>query len=609
MDPDLALQIDAMFSDLSSLLLAYLSDKSNCFKPLMYRIRMLGRDEASSKPWLVILCPAPVVRHAEAFFQKNQIRQFLAQIDVPGGLEVAYVGRTPKFRSGSWDDVDVAFERTDGHYGRIGSNALVLEQMSELVRATMGGVLVFKNSDGRQAIFGLTVGHLLRHEDAVEAKESTRPQEPDAESTVQAKMTREATESMIGHLAKVSFSKQARNLDWALIEFSKGVHIWRHFTPQLADEVFLLGNFYPVAATIDSTSSSANKTSSGEKTQHSTVESRFDIIEADSELPDRETEFGISQPGLELPEGKSGTWVISESHDDASAQKTVVNAHGIAIADDGYGDIYMIPLSDIMADIERVSGTSSVSLPRDTDEIARLIELEHFSLYEDAPSPTLRAPFDLSKDYRCLGQTSMARTRSSTQAQTAQSSSKPTSSTAHSNLSKKKDTTSRVSKPRKKPAPHKITNKGAKDAKVRQEKSAPIDNPTFSSSRPSTHEAPLVFTVPSTTLKSPVLVHSYTPLIPKERLLGTPKDTILFTHGAGGTLDAPAVVNFCNGFRSITGRRFLAFQGSSNLDARSFDAISSYALVIPVILHTLATHAISTRPSIANEPTATSCEN
>lgn len=47
----------------------------------------------------------------------------------------------------------------------------------------------------------------------------------------------------------------------------------------------------------------------------------------------------------------------------------------------------------------------------------------------------------------------------------------------------------------------------------------------------------------------------------------------------------------------------------SSTSLASLDAISSYALVIPVIRHTLATQAISTRPSIAKEPTATSWLN
>ncbi|KAF1974562.1 hypothetical protein BU23DRAFT_385913, partial [Bimuria novae-zelandiae CBS 107.79] len=42
--------------------------------------------------------------------------------------------------------------------------------------------------------------------------------------------------------------------------------------------------------------------------------------------------------------------------------------------------------------------------------------------------------------------------------------------------------------------------------------------------------------------------------------------TLIFTHGAGGTLSAPAVVHFCTGFS--TRGPILAFHGSMNLSAR-----------------------------------------
>ncbi|KAF2474280.1 uncharacterized protein BDR25DRAFT_195941, partial [Lindgomyces ingoldianus] len=42
--------------------------------------------------------------------------------------------------------------------------------------------------------------------------------------------------------------------------------------------------------------------------------------------------------------------------------------------------------------------------------------------------------------------------------------------------------------------------------------------------------------------------------------------TLVFTHGAGGTLAAPAVVNFCTGYSSL--RDVYAFQGSMNLKSR-----------------------------------------
>jgi predicted alpha/beta-hydrolase family hydrolase len=55
-------------------------------------------------------------------------------------------------------------------------------------------------------------------------------------------------------------------------------------------------------------------------------------------------------------------------------------------------------------------------------------------------------------------------------------------------------------------------------------------------------------------------------MYPSSGNLSNPSRTLIFTHGAGGTLSAPAVVNFCTGF--ATALPVLAFQGSMNLGSR-----------------------------------------
>ncbi|KAI4604531.1 hypothetical protein J4E83_011095 [Alternaria metachromatica] len=64
-------------------------------------------------------------------------------------------------------------------------------------------------------------------------------------------------------------------------------------------------------------------------------------------------------------------------------------------------------------------------------------------------------------------------------------------------------------------------------------------------------------------VKKPIECHQYTPTSSPS----TPPPTLIFTHGAGGTLSADAVVNFCTGYSSSI--PILAFQGSMNLKART----------------------------------------
>lgn len=72
-----------------------------------------------------------------------------------------------------------------------------------------------------------------------------------------------------------------------------------------------------------------------------------------------------------------------------------------------------------------------------------------------------------------------------------------------------------------------------------------------------------ILTITHDLVKKPIEYHQYTPITSPS----TPSPTLIFTHGAGGTLSADAVVNFCTGFSSSL--RILAFQGSMNLKART----------------------------------------
>jgi hypothetical protein len=70
-------------------------------------------------------------------------------------------------------------------------------------------------------------------------------------------------------------------------------------------------------------------------------------------------------------------------------------------------------------------------------------------------------------------------------------------------------------------------------------------------------------TITHADVKKPIQCHQYTP---KPTSSDTPP-TLIFTHGAGGTLSADAVVNLCTG--SSSSMSVLAFQDSMNLKART----------------------------------------
>ncbi|KAF2638950.1 hypothetical protein P280DRAFT_67466 [Massarina eburnea CBS 473.64] len=118
------------------------------------------------------------------------------------------------------------------------------------------------------------------------------------------------------------------------------------------------------------------------------------------------------------------------------------------------------------------------------------------------------------------------------------------------------------------------SKKKAKTSKPKstKESTAPkTKTPKHKSLSESSH-GPAILTITHDSVKNPITCHQYTP--PTTPTASTP--TLIFTHGAGGTLSADAVVNFCNGYAKTS--PVLAFQGSMNLAARvkSFHACLSH---------------------------------
>jgi hypothetical protein len=400
-EPALGARIDAMFEDLSHPLMVHLQESCARFRPLMYRIRILGKDEASAKPWLVILCPAGAVKHVESFFEKPFARQFCTQIDIPGGLEVAYIGRL-NFRSGSWDDMDVALATTENQFGLPGSITVSTTHVSNACHATMGGMLVARDLQGLPILFGLTAGHLLHHEDTTDTHTLGIDLDAFLRSPSESDIAiNGSVGSLMGRLAKVSFSDQARNLDWAFIEFLKGTSASEFLLSQSAYaiyEKFDLGNCRgAVTFRPDLPLAIGAKISNLPARVVTPLGTSFIKVFPITTLPDSKCILKLNDAAnsriveFELQEGSSGTWVVSEEMvfepDDTgnNIATRVVYVHGILVADDGYGDAYMIPLADILGDIQNVLGVSSVSLPHDTNEVVRLLQMESFSLHDNAP--------------------------------------------------------------------------------------------------------------------------------------------------------------------------------------------------------------------------------
>ncbi|KAF2446303.1 hypothetical protein P171DRAFT_519846 [Karstenula rhodostoma CBS 690.94] len=108
----------------------------------------------------------------------------------------------------------------------------------------------------------------------------------------------------------------------------------------------------------------------------------------------------------------------------------------------------------------------------------------------------------------------------------------------------------------------KPSKRAAKAAPPNVEKTSNKTEESAVDSPPANDTPRAVLTIQHAAVKKPITCHRY-PDSPEPNL---PTPGLLFTHGAGGTLSTPAVVNFCTGYSTV--HPMLAFQGSMNLAAR-----------------------------------------
>lgn len=102
---------------------------------------------------------------------------------------------------------------------------------------------------------------------------------------------------------------------------------------------------------------------------------------------------------LELPGGASGSWVVSEQDAIESASRYTTGDHveqkaivlGHVVADDVLGDIYMIPLTDILSDIAKELRAREVRLPKTAAEIDSLLQHSEVSRLAEEMTSAMRS--------------------------------------------------------------------------------------------------------------------------------------------------------------------------------------------------------------------------
>jgi hypothetical protein len=112
---------------------------------------------------------------------------------------------------------------------------------------------------------------------------------------------------------------------------------------------------------------------------------------------------------LDVPIGSSGSWVLTESEDwpgDNSSEwpepatqvgcqnkiERLLRIHGQIVADDAFGDVYMVPVVDILEDIRQELNAREVRLPESNFELQELLSSVAKDLEDSAIVSNYHAP-------------------------------------------------------------------------------------------------------------------------------------------------------------------------------------------------------------------------
>ena len=172
-DQEISQAVQDRFSDLTELfgpsLYSFLVERRVKYNAISIKLKVLGEDERSAKPWVVVQCDEAASKPIRNFFDqkdvKSQYRSGDSEPDLPS-FDVIIHPRAPlilstcqraKVYGNSW----AGAETLCGKVIKTGT-------LNEPHIATLGGVIDIEMSPGEFFLYGLTAGHILAKVPAIE---------------------------------------------------------------------------------------------------------------------------------------------------------------------------------------------------------------------------------------------------------------------------------------------------------------------------------------------------------------------------------------------------------------------------------------------------------
>ncbi|KAI4918623.1 hypothetical protein J4E90_003010 [Alternaria incomplexa] len=230
-------------------LLDVLRKSKKGFRPFVIRLLVLGVDESSAKPYIVVFCPAQVQDIVENYFRRDTPKRLCQPgKDGPASFDVIVEGTPIQLTTSHHvhpTSINTGHSPTERL--RYRDTPLKIDGIHGIRYATMGGYVVVVGKDGRLSIYGLTAGHSIVQDNLEGEIESEQASgEPNAGQnlfpdliTYEPSQVLQSAANQTMHnatyspfndaqeeiewsgtamVAPASFSTQACDRDWALLE-------------------------------------------------------------------------------------------------------------------------------------------------------------------------------------------------------------------------------------------------------------------------------------------------------------------------------------------------------------------------------------------------------
>jgi hypothetical protein len=142
-------------------LVTHLCNERVEFRPLSIQLMVLGATYAAAKPWIVVLCPKKAKRAVKNFLQGQFARAICRGSESCNiSFETVVVGRPLHPTEGEPPD-EVFVEYLPPSAAEPWIPRIMVMQSGTIQHATMGGLVSIVDSQGEEALYGLTAGHVL----------------------------------------------------------------------------------------------------------------------------------------------------------------------------------------------------------------------------------------------------------------------------------------------------------------------------------------------------------------------------------------------------------------------------------------------------------------